>query len=1719
MKKSIAITIVVLSLIILTVIYGFNVDKNKYNTFQKTGYIITTDNDNYTTKYYFDENTKYKKNYSNKITFDDVNKSKVDVEEENFIHYTDNSIGTLKKSVILNIDEIDSVIIPYYNMQTNTILEYSNGKYKINNASQELSINDYIIKISDNKYMIVSKNMQLVLDKETKPKVSGYYEITYIDENIIKIENQEISYQTIASLAAIIIDDVKIDLNQKAIFQGNERKLEFSQMVIDSDDNIELTELPEQQQEEQEDENINADYGRIDESIPNNNTGTSITNGQTTGQIEEPTEQQYEEIPVFNVTELETTTNILDANIQITDESGLLSSDTEVKILENNTGKIVYMTTVPNGVYNIPVSVDNLNPNTNYTLLAQAKYKKDGAEYKNDFVSKIFRTESLGIDIKKDYFTTNELSLDINISEYSNIQNFTLTITDQEDNQIRTQDIDASEFTDKKYNVLINELQPDKEYTVTLSNFMYEGLIMGGNYDLKYTFRTLKQRPTISDTLYTINKKESSFTLALGNLNDPNNGIISYRYEIYDATEVTNNDNATPVAVIKKEKLTSVDIKTDEQTIYRGRPYTFKVICEFYDNEKIIEYETNYSNVFQLEGVQYPSVSFNETSVTFERITGQIIIDDPGRTMQLDSSNIMTVVYKNSVGISESFEYYGNLVIPFDKNNLRASETYTISVYGTIDLQDGNGPIYCLIGSAIVNTPSAKPIKVTSRNAMNVNDAFSIQAQLTDDDGVGNTLEANTLTSLTFNLYSGNDTNGTLLKSVKKMDRNIEPYNSSLKEEYYDNEFTITPEFFGLDNSDINSKSYTIEITNGYDYTKYENPIQFTNNVITTESNGVVPPKPTDPDNAIEVNTIRNMNKTNPRDDLYAQTIVGFNIRATYDNSSKFLKYIKYYIYDATTNQLLTPDGIISEPNSDGTLKYASIDINDGVTPDNEDGQLRRGNQYYFTYEAYLDLDGDNNVDAIYPQVVENQLQLKSKIVSPLKQEPQILIYPSTSNNTQMEWKYNIQDIDNTIVNDKIAAYIGNAKKSEVIIGKNTSTYQTMTFDNLTPGTLTLSYSRTLQKGSTQRINLIEQKFEGIYELSNLTYHINQDDNKITLTLNDYEQNINAINRIAALKIKFVTPNHTKTFDYVPLDRDRVTFDLTNINEMINEQITVEVSAYYNSEITGFDIEGMKTIEYISLQEKKYLSSKDAYLFDNDSATYSIYDTTFDMNVLKIKSKIDNQERNLPITITNSGVQYNYNNINVKKIETKTIECDSTPSFTFNKIIPGISLANEQGQIDIKSTLTSAKLKIKVYGTNASYISDGKISIELYKVSSTGTQNQYIKTVQVQTSQLNNDYVIEDLEPKTNYYVKLYANLATNNGIEYTELYDVDFKVSGKLYYFNTLSKVGITMESATMEFKSYQNKYIDLKYKLDNIIGINNIEYKIYKYEKVGDTLILNPEPIDFGIESDTIPTSTMEKIISCSPGSNCEYGTKYKIEIIPYALVDNELIQLDDNFSYDYTTPTPSNPFIATRSSYIDDKIKFKISVIDPYKMIVEGKYKVNIYDITSGQRIDITPDSVINREYSILDLNTSILIDDNPETEGKVYELLVTTYIDRENKIEPTEVFSRSYKVNSKNFEGIYLGDVYTTKNNQNPQKIDILFYNSNKLYEIDEIRYSIYSSNGYAKDNKISFNPVMNENSYSITLPEILETQDVYYIEMQFLKNNKVMRELSIEYAYN
>ena len=92
----------------------------------------------------------------------------------------------------------------------------------------------------------------------------------------------------------------------------------------------------------------------------------------------------------------------------------------------------------------------------------------------------------------------------------------------------------------------------------------------------------------------------------------------------------------------------------------------------------------------QLDGVEFPTVRWEKTNVTWEQINGTIIVDDPSGAIVSDN---FKVVYKNSLGIHSSRTITASTdsdSIPININNLRANETYTFEVFADVNMQDDN---------------------------------------------------------------------------------------------------------------------------------------------------------------------------------------------------------------------------------------------------------------------------------------------------------------------------------------------------------------------------------------------------------------------------------------------------------------------------------------------------------------------------------------------------------------------------------------------------------------------------------------------------------------------------------------------------------------------------------------------------------------------------------------------------------------------------------------------------------------------------------------------------------------------------------------------------------------------------------------------------------------------------------------------------------------------
>lgn len=1759
MKKYIIFIIIAVFLLGAFLVYStLQIQQNNSKIFQESGYILQSLSNNDKTqnieRFYFNANEKYTNKYNEKIIFNDTNGEKVIASNENFLHYSNGSISALKKGVIMNLEEIDADPICYYSMPAGKRLKKSGNKYVTSNLDKELQFSSLIFKISDTKYLMAGNQIKVVFNDGTEKTIDGFIEIEYVDNQVIKLYNQEVTHQTVSSDVYIEMpNNIRINLANKIVSKDGENKMSFSNMVIDSDDNIEIVDLDEynkkdekteeqekkqNEQEEgkqQENNNIKEENGSKNEQSQSQSDTTTnnmeCSNSGSVGSITSSDDFSNETIvedtptintPVFKIKNFEVDSISMKAQIAIEDEDATLISDHTISIIKNSTGKVIYQKDESLGAFTIDLEVATLSPDTEYTLVLKSKYKVEDMEYSKNFIYKIFRTEATGISFEKDCFTNTSLKFKVYIEKDSKVKTADMVLVDENGEVIQTYSIDNMAGLEEGREIEFLGLEPDKTYTAKVINVFYDGQIIADGFEMSNQYKTLKNKPEISGTMFEIDKRNGIFNLKLENIQDENNGIEKLKYEIYDIR--LEQEDAEPSLVIEASKNQQINVPVDEVKILRGVPYTFKVIAEFNDNEKIVEYESEYSDVLMMDGVEFPTVRFEEDIITFERIEGKLIIEDNSNTISLNNENKFTITYTDSVGVTNTFTSQGSLTIPVSINNLRANETYKFSIYTKVDLQDNNEPIdKCYIGGAVVKTkiPENLVAKFLDCSDGDVKNTFKVNFKLRNTEGVESTLEAQTLSAMVFSIYSGQTATGTPIRTLKVVDSNLNPYESNLKTDYYDNEATITPTFFGAQNKDFKDRYYTITVSQANDYTKYPNALPIVNNSITVEANGYMPDLPVNPNNAIDVSIIRNRD-ADQREDLDASTVVGYNIKAGYDNSQKYARKIKYNVYDSITNSLISSQE--KEIGEDGIVPNAIFDLQDGTSFGVSDtDSIRRGNSYYFTYEVDLDLNGDGVAETKYPYQEEGQdpIVLRSQSVIPKKQEPRIIMYPSKSTNNTMTFKYKCSDVDNALESNNMTATIGNSIRDteEIIIGGENE-FKEVTFKNLTEGNLSIKISQILLKSEyAAKKELVSQYFEGFVNLNDIQYNVSLEENKVIITLLNAESKIN---RISTLTVEFESGETIVRKEFLKPVNNMVTINLNELGKLLNKQVTVKVYAYYDNGITGFDVDSQ-----YKLYQKAYKYGEDIYyyylnnernLVETPTALENMYIGNRDSNQLNITNAINEKmSGNISLQYTEKGFTYEYDVILQKQVSKIALVSDGTDVIQFDLIIPGISLKNSSGGLNITAELDRVQFKADLILTDLVAIKNNTIYIEVYETDENGKNEKFVKTIEKKVSDFSSTIEIEDLAPKTYYYMKLKANIVKATGTsEEKYLYDVDYQTVGKQYYFSTLANVGISNIEVKYNPTNYNEKTLDISYNLERILGYNRIEYTLYKYDANTQTYEILMDNM-----RDTLFKKEMIKQIKCNPGSEIEFGAKYKIQIKPIAkftTIEGYEKEIEiGTTEYEFSLAELKEPLIGINGIRVNNStIKFKITIYDEDRIIENDKYTISIFD---NKQVDITPEEY-RGEYSTDILNNTITI--NNIEPGKRYSIAVNLKLDYDNDKTDLANYQKRYQVSPINESGISLGNISSNSNAVQRNKIDLIFYNSYKLLEIDKIRYSIYNTNGYAENDTVDFVPTQIQNEdesyYMFTLKNNLTTVGQYYIELQFLKDNEIIETYTLEHVY-
>ena len=1774
MKKYVAFVILIGLILAGFLIYSIlNVKEGRSQEFIYDGYILQASNKENVERYYFNQNEKYENKYNEKIIFKDTEGDKITTESNNFIHYTDGSISSFQNGVIMNLDDVEKEPILYYNIGKNKVLKKSGESFLITHLNGKLEFENFIWKISANKYLLYAKNMTIIFNDGSTKNIEGYIEIEYTDNEVVQLYNQEVTYKTIGSNLRIDIEpDITLNLDNKIVSKAGENKMSLLNMVIDSDENVEIIDLNDYEvTTNEENENTtnsensqdtgnegNGGAGSGGSSIITNNNSqgsTSIVDGNTNnndGNTTNDNDNDNEQIvdgnsptiqaPTFKIENFEVDAIGLIAKITIEDEEGLLTDNTTIQIIKNSTGKTVYEDEKPLGIYNIDLEVLTLEPNTQYTLKVQSTYQVDEINYTRNFIYKIFRTDVAGITLEKDLITENYIRLKIATDSYSKVNNLKIALYDEEGKQIGEENTVNTTGVEEAYVEFYN-LTSNTNYIARIYDIQYDNKVVLANINMEKTFTTLKTKPVLSGTEFLIDKVTGKFTLKLNQIEDKDNGIVSYTYKILYA------DNIEEEQVVKQitiNNYSEVDVMVDGTDILRNTPYVFKVVVLFNDNEKLIEYESEYSSVMKIDGIEFPTVSFEadpeDDAITFERIKGTLIVEDKQNAITVTQLNPFTITYTDSVGNVEKFTALvenenGEWRIPVNCNDLRKNETYKFSVYATIDLKDDNGPIdQCYIGGAIVQTEDTKELTANFLvDDEQVEDPFSILFQLKPTIQGERYIEAETLENLTFTLYAGRTVSGEPVATITKKGTGGELYESELKKEYYDETVEITPSFFGISKQEITEDNYTLQVTEAYDYTKWQNEVPIVNNTITFSSVAAIPDVPEDETQAIRVDAIRNNVSETPRDDLDASTIVAYRVSViNFDNSKLIAKKVIYQVYDATTDTLVATNEV--EVDSTGEIKSTIFNLQDGTDINTVDNEFRRGNQYYFTYQIELDINRDGETDSVYPP--NSSKGISSDPIGINKQEPSIILYEETSDGQSITYQYKCIDIDQALTENYIYLTQGdNRIERNILIGADN--YNQVVFNGVTRGEYTISIDKNLVKYDEKvQEQLLTKSFDGTFNLSEVNYQVTIQDNALIRI--DFSNTEALKEKIASLKIEFKPLDGSESIikDFVVPeelnDNLSISINLYDIISLKGKTIEVKVFAYYDSGVVGFGAGD----NYIAIE--KYNTSTGSKNYYSMYGQELIEDTTIHNNIFQIEQVTEtstqklinlrnvatnNTIENVPFDYSSAGFLYLGNQITAKQIKQEEIT-SSDNTIDFNDIIPGINLYNENQQLNIVRKLKEAQLSATLQQTDA--IIDGKVYIELYKASEDLINSELIETIEKNVSDFENPIIINNLIPGQYYKIKFWTNITAADGSEQKvyllDMNDTQYIVNGKEYIFRTLGEAEISNENIQYVANSYRDKKIRISYAINPVDGVSRMEYELYRIENDEEIKIM----ADIA-SPDTIITNAMTKEINIANIPEMPFGYNYKVVIKAISEYEDngetQTMILDTSetlFELEEIAPIAT---ITGSKEIKDDSYNIQynlVTVYDEMKLIKDDVITISIQDDLGN---DVTPeeykqpiqDNFINKIISLTGMDRD-----------RDYTLTLTMQLNPKNTADDSdlETITKTYTIKALGMYGVDLGDIYIQYDSNNASNIILLFYNTYAITEIDEIQYSIVNSTtgSYAYSNRLNFRPIQtligNDVVYqaSLGLNRALES-GLYEIQINFMKDGNLVEQRSLSFSYS
>lgn len=946
---------------------------------------------------YFSAGTTYRKVYPEGIVFMDMNGTKREIGRDFFIHYADESISTFHDGVALEFNELGSGLLNYYTIGSNSVMNRQNNSYFLDQQGTPLEFKDYIWKIDDNRYLLSSPQIRITLPNQETEETAGYVEVEYIDDGIVRIGNQDGAWQVLAVGSSIGLENgTSLNLEDQSILQNGQSVLTLEELTLEEGDNIPVTpsserewkvprfdittidgeegrkgeagETGEEGEEGETGENGEAgtegtegeageagEEGNSGSDGSKGSTGTSGANGSagSTGSTGgSGTGNEKVVLPDYILTGFEYDVSSAKGIIDVDnpdDVNGVELSSGILRIVDVGSNaaeeEITYDQSELESYTSLSFETDRLRPDRQYRLSFEVAYQlADGDDEEQrtgvrSYLNRTFSTTSYGIIEEYDHAEADSITVSLEKKSYSQIEKVRLTLEEADGNgpSVKKEVM----LTGEDQQIVFDMLRSNTEYRLILE--VYDTATGQAVEVSDSSYRTLKKAPVIKKAPVVANNPRGYFEMRpdlspdnSGNesFSDEDHGIVAYRYDVYLAKNGGEGELATR---IYGNGTNTVALYPDGETIKRDTDYVARLVVEFDDNEKTVEYESPLTSPFYIDvATGVPYFVFQEDEVQYDKMIGNLVIHFNGAALNVDATKPLTVrIYNETIGEYDVQTYTsdptvsGNtqeVTVPIKLTGLKANTTYRFSLYGWYDNSDSQ----TLMTTAVVSTPATRKIRAVMEEVTDLGaglNALNARVYFTQgSDGVyapDGQYEAHKIKYAVFSLKQGNRILGTYNREfdvTQKTDEGgVTDYSSNFYDDVFQENSTDEPFFmvtntdFGLSDNDVQGSNYTLTVdyledytaVNEYRYggenTDYSNKIEVENHSLPLSP---LETPPSIPDVPLEVTAITKSVAAglgidlSPYETLPNSAVIGFALEPQYDNSGNYATGYTMYAFE-----------------------------------------------------------------------------------------------------------------------------------------------------------------------------------------------------------------------------------------------------------------------------------------------------------------------------------------------------------------------------------------------------------------------------------------------------------------------------------------------------------------------------------------------------------------------------------------------------------------------------------------------------------------------------------------------------------------------------------------------------------------------------------------------------------------------------------------------------